>query len=158
MQETWVPSLGWEDPLEEGMATHSSILAWRILMDRGAQWAIYSPWGYKESDMTEQLSTTHNVYVNIIHICSFLDSFSLCYYKILSILCYMVCPCWFSNLFHRVTKSWTWLSNWAHTYIQCVSINPKLLIYPSLPTFPFDNHKFVFYVCESISVLWWLVV
>ena len=38
-QETWVPSLGWEDPLEEGMATHSSILAWRIPMDRGAWWA-----------------------------------------------------------------------------------------------------------------------
>ena len=36
MWETWVPSLGWEDPLEEGMATHSSILAWRIPMDRGA--------------------------------------------------------------------------------------------------------------------------
>ena len=35
MQETWVQSLGWEDPLEEGMATHSSILAWRIPMDRG---------------------------------------------------------------------------------------------------------------------------
>ena len=30
MQETWFPSLGWEDPLEKGMATHSSILAWRI--------------------------------------------------------------------------------------------------------------------------------
>ena len=30
MQETWVGSLGWEDPLEKGMATHSSILAWRI--------------------------------------------------------------------------------------------------------------------------------
>ena len=30
MQETWVPSLGGEDPLEKGMATHSSILAWRI--------------------------------------------------------------------------------------------------------------------------------
>ena len=30
MQETWVQSLGWEDPLEEGMATHSSVLAWRI--------------------------------------------------------------------------------------------------------------------------------
>ena len=30
MQETWVPSLGWEDPLEKGMATHSSILAWEI--------------------------------------------------------------------------------------------------------------------------------
>ena len=36
MQETWVRSLGWEDPLEEGMAPHSSILAWRIPMDRGA--------------------------------------------------------------------------------------------------------------------------
>ena len=36
MRETWVWSLGWEDPLEKGMATHSSILAWRIPMDRGA--------------------------------------------------------------------------------------------------------------------------
>ena len=36
MQETWARSLGWEDPLEEGMAIHSSILAWRIPMDRGA--------------------------------------------------------------------------------------------------------------------------
>ena len=36
MQETWLKSLGWEDPLEEGMATHSSLLAWRIPMDRGA--------------------------------------------------------------------------------------------------------------------------
>ena len=36
MWETWVRSLGQEDPLEEGMATHSSVLAWRILMDRGA--------------------------------------------------------------------------------------------------------------------------
>ena len=34
MQETWVQSLGWKDPLEERMATHSSILAWRIPMDR----------------------------------------------------------------------------------------------------------------------------
>ena len=42
MQETWVPSLGWEDPLEEGMATHSNILAWRIPMDRGA-WQGCSP-------------------------------------------------------------------------------------------------------------------
>ena len=30
MQETWVQSLGWEDPLEKGMATHSNILAWRV--------------------------------------------------------------------------------------------------------------------------------
>jgi len=36
MWETWVPSLSWEDPLEKGVATHSSILAWRIPMDREA--------------------------------------------------------------------------------------------------------------------------
>ena len=40
MQETWVRSLGQEDPLEEGMATRSSILAWRIPMDRGVWGAI----------------------------------------------------------------------------------------------------------------------
>ena len=54
MQETWVPSLGWEDLMEEGMATHSSILAWRI---PGEAWPGYSPWGCKESDTTERLST-----------------------------------------------------------------------------------------------------
>ena len=50
MRETWVQSLDWEDALEKEKATHSSILAWRIL------WTIYSPWGIKESDTTEQLS------------------------------------------------------------------------------------------------------
>ena len=40
IHETWVQSLGWEDPLEEGMATNSSIFAWRIPMDRGAWQAI----------------------------------------------------------------------------------------------------------------------
>ena len=39
MQETWVLSLGWEDLLEEGLATYSSILAWRIPMARGA-WGV----------------------------------------------------------------------------------------------------------------------
>ena len=39
IRETWVQSLGWEDLLEEGMATHSSILAWRVPMERGAWWA-----------------------------------------------------------------------------------------------------------------------
>ena len=40
MWETWVRSLGWDDPLEEGMVTHSSILAWKIPMDRGAWRAV----------------------------------------------------------------------------------------------------------------------
>ena len=40
IQETWLQSLGQEDHLEKGMTTHSSILAWRIPMDRGAGWSI----------------------------------------------------------------------------------------------------------------------
>ena len=42
MQEIWVQSLGWENPLEGGMAIHSRILAWRIPMDRGTWWAVQS--------------------------------------------------------------------------------------------------------------------
>ena len=51
MQETCVRSLGQEDPLEKGMATHASLLAWRIpwTEDPGG---LYSPWGCQESDMT----------------------------------------------------------------------------------------------------------
>ena len=47
-----VPSLGWRDALEKGMATHSSILAWRIpwIDEPGG---LHSPWGHKELDMTE---------------------------------------------------------------------------------------------------------
>ena len=55
MRETWVQSLDWEDPLEEGMATHFSILAWRIPLDRGAWWAIVL--GIAELDTTVKLST-----------------------------------------------------------------------------------------------------
>ena len=40
VQETWIRSLGWEDPLEKGMATYSSIPVWRIPMNRGAWQAI----------------------------------------------------------------------------------------------------------------------
>ena len=46
MWKTWVQSLGQEDPLEKGKATHSSFLAWRIP-------GLYSPWGCQELDMTE---------------------------------------------------------------------------------------------------------
>ena len=51
MQETWVRSLGWEDPLEQGMATRFSILAWRIPWTE--ELGALCPWGLKESDTTE---------------------------------------------------------------------------------------------------------
>ena len=59
MQETRVLSLDLEDPLEEGLATHSSILAWRIPWTEEP--AGYSPWDHKESDTTEGLTLTLSV-------------------------------------------------------------------------------------------------
>ena len=51
IRETWVQSLGWEDTLEKGKASHSNILAWR------SPWTmLYSPWGCKDLDITERLS------------------------------------------------------------------------------------------------------
>ena len=55
MRETWVPSLGWEDPLETRMATHSSIFIWRIPKHRGT-WRATVHSVSKESDMTERVS------------------------------------------------------------------------------------------------------
>ena len=46
MGETWVRSLDWEEPLEKGKATYSSILAWKFH-------GLYSPWGHKELDTTK---------------------------------------------------------------------------------------------------------
>ena len=56
MQEIWVQSLGWEDPLEEGVATHSSILVYRIPWTEEP-----GPWGGKESGTTEWLTYTQKL-------------------------------------------------------------------------------------------------
>ena len=52
MREAWVPSLGWEDPLEKAMATYSSTLAWKISWTEEPG-RLYSPLGHKELDTTE---------------------------------------------------------------------------------------------------------
>ena len=57
-QETWVLSLSQEDPLEKGMATHSSILAWRIHRQRSLESIGSHPEGCKELDTTKRLSTS----------------------------------------------------------------------------------------------------
>ena len=56
----WVRSLSWEDPLEEEMATHSSILPGESHGQRSL--VGYSPWNRRESDMTERLTLTLNIY------------------------------------------------------------------------------------------------
>ena len=54
MRETWVWSLGREDPLEKEMATHSSTLAWKIpWIEEPSE--LYSPWGREESEATDRL-------------------------------------------------------------------------------------------------------
>ena len=54
MQETWVQSPCWEDSLEKGKASHSSIVAWRFPSHGGAwQATVHIPWGHKEVDMTK---------------------------------------------------------------------------------------------------------
>ena len=60
MRETRVQSLGWEVPLEKGMATHSSILAGKFHGQRSL--AGYCPWAHEESDTTERLNTQHTLY------------------------------------------------------------------------------------------------
>ena len=58
MRETQVQSLGWEDPLEKEMATHSNILAWKIpWTEEPGEFHLFA-WGCKESDMTKQLTFT----------------------------------------------------------------------------------------------------
>ena len=65
VQESWVQSLGWEDPLEESMATHASVLAWRIPMNRGNWRATAHGWAtaHAESDTTERRTTYYNMYL-----------------------------------------------------------------------------------------------
>ena len=53
MPETWIQSLCWEDALEEGLATHSSILVWRIPMDRAAWWATVHGVAKSQSQLNE---------------------------------------------------------------------------------------------------------
>ena len=64
MWEIWVPSPGWEDPLEKEMATHSSTLAWKVpWMEEPVG---YNPWGHKELDTTEWLHFSF-VFLYMIH-------------------------------------------------------------------------------------------
>ena len=75
----WVQSLGWEDPLEKGMATHSSTLAWRIPWTEELEWALQDLQGHKEWDTTEV--TQHTCTQDLNQVCG-LISYNVYVYKI----------------------------------------------------------------------------
>ena len=145
MQETWVPSLDREDPLEEGVASYSSILAWRILAN--------SLWGGNELDTTEQLSGEgngnplqrsclerirdgHRLKRLSMHACTGEGNGNPLH-----------CSClenprdrgaWWAAVY-GAAQSRTWLkrlssSSRATKQAQCVSVSPRLLIYLPLPS------------------------
>ena len=69
MQETQIQSLSLADPLEEEMATRSSILAWKILWTEEP--GGYSPWGHKELDMTEQVTEPAHILFQRLQLLAF---------------------------------------------------------------------------------------
>ena len=79
MWDTWARSLGWKDPLEKGMATHSIFLP-------GEFHGLYSSWGRKELDTTEQLSLSC-IY---IHVCMcYMYVYHLYVYYVYTYVCYV---------------------------------------------------------------------
>ena len=136
-QETWVRTVGWEDSLEKRLTTHSSIQAWRIPLDRGA-WqepGLYSPWGRKQSDVTEwlSLSTFDGIverpslhfffYDHVIPQQAFKVGFA-CF--VLRITGFIWNPCSWTSLYFWVQKSNCWLSigsvvmsPWGSVFIGC---------------------------------------
>ena len=124
MQKTWVQPLGWEDPLEKGMATHSSILDWRIPWTEEPG-RLYSPWGLKEFDMTERITLSLNA-VNLFY---FLHK-RMDYIKLLSNFTgnILLLIAIFKNnfigvqLLYNVIFSFYWTAKWISYMCVCVYI------------------------------------
>ena len=84
MKETWVQSLGWEDPLKKEMSTCSSIPAWEICSVRQRSLADYSPWGCKEwaHDWATEHTHIHLRFIIVGNVrCTFRNSYLWPYYK-----------------------------------------------------------------------------
>ena len=106
IRETWVQSLGQEVPLEKGMATHCSILPWRLPMNRDILVG-YSPRGHKESDITERLSThIHHTHTHT-HTHTLLWEKMKCWEAFRFLLCLLPAVSQQVNKALSVTFSWT---------------------------------------------------
>ena len=105
MQETWIPSLDREDPLEEGMATHSCILAWKNPMDRGTWWATVH--GFTKSQTWLKWLSMHIDVCMHIFIRSFI--FFCSYVLHLECLWFLILPChwlWGPTCWSFLWDSW----------------------------------------------------
>ena len=75
MWETWVQTLGWEDPLEEGMEIHSSVLAWIISMDRGAGQATVCGVTKSRTGLSDQAHSTYGLESDFLFIISYVNCY-----------------------------------------------------------------------------------
>ena len=118
MQETWVWPLGWEDPLEKEMATHSSILAWEI------------PWREEPGGLQSMESQ------RVRHILATKPPLQLfrCLYTLSRYKVFRIVPCAIQQVL---------------TVYLPISYNQFIPPHP----FPFDNLKFIFYVCEFLCFI-----
>ena len=104
IRETWVRFLGWECPLEESMSTHSSVLAWRIPMDRERSLVGYSPWGHRVGHDWE----TNNTYIQT-YICIYIYTQACVYIhtETNSIYTYMcICVCTHIHIYIFLSYIW----------------------------------------------------
>ena len=105
-QETWVRSLGWEDPLEKGMATHSRVALPLPGKSQGRRSLVgYSPWGCKESNMT---SLSLSVSLNLLKPIGFISIVSLLFFLPLqpSTLVHSLFPARHAKTTVKVTRLW----------------------------------------------------
>ena len=123
MQDTYVRSLGWEDLLQKEMATHYSILAWRIpgTEEHGS----YSPWCHKELDMTEQLNSS---------LCGYIINL-----LIVRLICFSLFPKFrhqfsFCNFVFKLNKLFVWFQSQSYKYweIYFASLSSPCCSFPSL--------------------------
>ena len=142
MQETQVQSLGWEDPLEKGMATHSRILAWRIHMDWGA-WQVTVPGITK---CQTQLNDFHFTSTQP-SCCKWFSGLDL------DVLSMLAASCWYNihyspllSLFDCCQLHWsTWLWNVIQWEISSTKLCKPLLT-PSI------SHRTFFIHCTNLFV------
>ena len=133
MPETWVWSLGWEDPLEEGMTTLSSVLTWKIPINKGAWWATL----HVVTESRTQLSdyAQHTAYLNVLFKSELCNKWFMIWATVSSWSC-------FCQLYGASPSSAAKMC--VHTYIYVYINTPHLSPFICWWTLQFLLHHFLF--------------